>query len=58
MAEAVAEFRECLPPRALQPHWEHFFPTRFGQPLTVTMTACTIVPKAEQVCTAHLLGAA
>ncbi|KJA20076.1 hypothetical protein HYPSUDRAFT_43714 [Hypholoma sublateritium FD-334 SS-4] len=49
MAEAVAEFHECLPPRALQPHWEHFFPTRFGQPLTVTMTACTIVPMAEQM---------
>lgn len=49
MAEAVAEIHECLPPLSLQPHWEHFYPTRFGKPLTVMMTACSIIPKAEQV---------
>ena len=52
MAEAVADCHECLPPLSLLPHWEHFYPTRHGQPVTVMMTACSIIPKAEQVRTA------
>ena len=52
MAEAVADCHECLPPLSLLPHWEHFYPTRYGKPLTVMMTACSIIPKAEQVRTA------
>ncbi|KAF9482258.1 S-adenosyl-L-methionine-dependent methyltransferase [Pholiota conissans] len=48
MGQAVATFQENVPPEALQPHGDHFFPYRAGA-IPLSEVVVTITPRANSV---------